>query len=471
MNRALVTYVTTVVVLAAVILAVLTPSIAWGSRDLYLLWLAALLAAEHLWLSSITGAGSHSMVSAFNFVVIALLPTPAAVWIVSLAALVASVVFQRRVWYRALFNGAQMVLTTVLASGVFHLLGGDLSRVEQLLDWHSILLWALAGIVYHAVNTSLVAGAISLQTGQEWWPTWRENFGYRDELMSSGALFLMSPIALAVFLAMDQHHRGFYGLVLFYVPLLFIRDAHARYIDLVKAQEKLIFKERMAAKGDIAAQIAHDLNNFLSPIMGRAQMLMLQADTLDKEKVEKHARIIFENVANMKILTKGLADLSWAEAKMMEASLNQLAMQTVEFLRPQKKFREISFRMALDDTLPTVTMDPAQIQQVLMNLLSNAADALEGRPSPEVTLTTRLDAGGKHGVLLVADNGIGIPEENLAKIFEPQFTTKGLQGHGFGLATCFNILEKHRGSLKVQSEPGQGAVFTVTLPVHRARGN
>ncbi|MBI5835734.1 MAG: hypothetical protein HZB25_00685 [Candidatus Eisenbacteria bacterium] len=467
MNRKLVVYVSAVVFAAVVILALLTPQLEWARRDTYLVWLVALVAAEHLWLSSITGKGSHSMVSTFNFVLIALLPVAAATWIVSLAALIASFVFQKREWYRALFNFAQMVIVTVLASGVFHLLGGELGSLERLRQAPALLAWVAGALVYHGLNTGLVAGAIALQSHQTWWPTWRENFGYRDELLSSAAMFVLSPIALAVYLSL-----GIWGLVLFYVPLLLIRDAHVRYIDLVRAQEALILKERMAAKGDIAAKIAHDLGNYLAPIMARAQMLILDAGKLDPEKVARYAQIIFENGANMKILTRDLADFSYAEVNMMPSSLNQLVRQTVEFVRPQGKFQGIQFVFELDEALPQISMDPARIQQVLMNLLSNAADALgdAGTPEPRVVIRTGLDASGAHAHLTVVDNGPGIAPENLEKVFEPRFSTKGLKGHGFGLATSFNILQGHKGRLTVVSAPGKGATFQLSLPVRQGKG-
>ncbi|HVP37661.1 MAG TPA: ATP-binding protein [Candidatus Saccharimonadales bacterium] len=466
MNRSLAAYVTAVVAVAVAILAVLTFRLDWTRRDLYLTWLLACLLAEHLWLSSITGKGSHSMVSTFNFVVIALLPAAAATWIVSLAALIASFIFQKRVWYRALFNGAQMVIVTALASLVFHGLGGELGSIERLRQAQSLLAWLASALVYQGLNTGLVAGAIALQTRQSWRQTWRENFGYRDELLSWAALFLLSPVALAVFLGL-----GFWGLILFYVPLLFIRDAHVRYIDLVRAQEALILKERMAAKGDIAAKIAHDLGNYLAPIMARAQMLILDANKLDPEKVARYAQIIFENGANMKILTRDLSDFSYNEVQMMSGSLNQLVRQTVEFVRPQGKFQKVQFQFELDESLPQIPMDPARIQQVLMNLLSNAADALEeaGTADPRVVVRTGLDSGGVTAHLEVADNGPGIAPENLSKVFEPRFSTKGLKGHGFGLATSFNILQGHRGRLTVASPPGGGATFTMFLPVRQGK--
>jgi signal transduction histidine kinase len=467
-NRRLVVYVSLVVAAAAVILAVLTydSRYLWDQRNSYLTWLLACGAAEYLWLSSITGKGSHSMVSTFNFVVIALLPIAAATWIVSLAALVASFVFQKRVWYRSLFNFAQMVLVTALASAVFHLLGGEMHTLTQLREVKPLLAWLAAALVYHGLNTGLVAGAIALQTSQPLGQTWRDNFGYRDELLSSAAMFLLSPIALAAFLAL-----GFWGLLLFYVPLLFIRDAHVRYIELIKAQETLILRERMAAKGDIAAKIAHDLGNYLSPIMARAQMLILDAGKLDTEKVARYAQIIFENGANMKILTRDLADFSYAGVQMMQASLNQLVRQTVEFVRPQAKFLPLQFQFELDETLPQISMDPGRIQQVLMNLLGNAADALEeaGTPEPRVTIRTGLDAGGVMAHLVVVDNGPGIAPENLDKVFEPRFSTKGAKGHGFGLATSFNILQGHGGKLSVVSRLGEGATFQLQIPVRQEK--
>jgi signal transduction histidine kinase len=147
--------------------------------------------------------------------------------------------------------------------------------------------------------------------------------------------------------------------------------------------------------------------------------------------------------------------------------LNELVDRTLEFVKPQNKYDDVTFDVRRDGRPLPIYADPQQIQQVLLNLLSNAADAMHSRPGS--TRTLRLQAGedGSEIVLEVADDGIGIDTATLGRIFEPRFTTKAT-GNGFGLSVCHRIVSNHRGRVAVKSTPGVGTVFSVRLPVHAA---
>jgi signal transduction histidine kinase len=257
--------------------------------------------------------------------------------------------------------------------------------------------------------------------------------------------------------------------VLFFVPMVFIRDSSRRYIQLQKVQDSLIRSERMAAKGEMAAEIGHELNNYLAAISGRAQMIMMNVPPDGDSKLRKSAEIIFENTANMAALTAGLMSASHKETQKRPSQLNELIVKTVEFVRPQNKFNGVRFQLDLDEAIPTGDLDPAQIQQVLLNLFSNAADALREKENPDRTIRIATSHQPEKGrvVLTVADNGPGMAAEVAARIFEPTFTTKE-KGHGFGLSTCFRIIENHSGRISVETQPGDGATFTVDLPLQAA---
>jgi signal transduction histidine kinase len=140
----------------------------------------------------------------------------------------------------------------------------------------------------------------------------------------------------------------------------------------------------------------------------------------------------------------------------------------VEFITPQNKYERVSFDLDLEADLPETHLDPAQVQQVLLNLFSNAADALrqEGSQEPRILVRTRF-VGGEAVELVVEDNGPGIPAGAMQRIFEPSFTTKP-EGHGFGLSTCYRIVKNHGGSIVVENAPRSGARFTVHFPVKKA---
>jgi signal transduction histidine kinase len=194
----------------------------------------------------------------------------------------------------------------------------------------------------------------------------------------------------------------------------------------------------------------------------------MNAATITPERAQDGARIIFEQARQMGVLVKGILDFSHKETRLQPTRLNDVVKRTVEFITPQNKYERIAFELDLAEDLPEMSLDPAQIQQVLLNLFSNAADAIlaAGRTEPRIVVRTRFTSGD--GVeLAVEDNGPGIPAEALSKLFEPAFTTKP-EGHGFGLSTCYRIVKNHGGSITAENSPRAGARFTVVLPVRKA---
>ncbi len=428
-------------------------------------WILVSLLAESLWISTITGQAMESMASTVDLSLLVLLGFRPAVWIVAIAFALANVFFSRRVWYKAIFNAGQNVLALSAAGIVYGALGGiplaeHAGAPAKTLGASLILPWVAASLVYFAANTLLVSGAVSLSTRRRLLETWRKEYIYYNSLISSAALFFLSPLVVVSYLAV-----GYYGLIFFFVPLLLIKEASAKYIALEKAKDELISTERLAAKGEMAAEVAHELNNYLAAISGRAQLFLMGAGSLTPERTEESARIIFEQASAMTVLTKGLLDFSHKEVRKQPTQLNDVARRTVEFIAPQHKYERVQFDLDFSNDVPQLDLDPAQIQQVLLNLFSNAADALIGAksPMPRIVVRTRVKPGGRGVELTVEDNGPGIPAEALRRLFEPSFTTKP-EGHGFGLSTCYRIVQNHGGKIGAQNVPGSGARFTVSLP-------
>jgi signal transduction histidine kinase len=429
-------------------------------------WVLISLLAESLWLSTITGKAMESMASTVDLSLLVLLGFKPAVWIVAVAFALANVVFSRRVWYKAVFNAGQNVLSLAAAGLVYEALGGRPLAPIGLSGYHGVALilpWTAATLVYFVTNTLFVSGAVALSTGRRLLRTWREEYLYANSLLGSAALFFLSPLVVVSYLAV-----GFFGLIFFFVPLLLIKEAGAKYIALEKAKDELVSSERLAAKGEIAAEIAHELNNYLAAISGRAQLLLMGIRKQPIEKMEESARIIAEQAKNMGVLIKGLLDFSHKEIRRQPTRLNDLVRRTVEFIVPQNKFERVAFDLDLTPDLPETNLDPGQIQQVLMNLFSNAADALNeaGRNDPRIAVRTRVR--GDEVAIVVEDNGPGIAAEVIGKVFEPSVTTKP-EGHGFGLSTCYRIVKNHGGRIVAENGPRGGARFTLTLPLERTR--
>jgi signal transduction histidine kinase len=432
-------------------------------------WIVVSLLAESLWIPTVSGKAMESMASTVDISLLILLGFMPSIWIVAIGFTLANVFFSRRVWYKAIFNAGQNVLALAAAGGAFTLLGGRPLAGEGTLALSGpamMLPWAAAIVTYFVVNTMLVSTAVALDAGRAILITWREEYLNESSLLGSAALFFLSPLVVVSYVSI-----GYFGLIFFFVPLLLIKEAGARYLALEKAKDELISSERLAAKGEMAAEVAHEINNYLAAISGRAQLLLMNAGSgaESPERMKESARIIFEQASNMGVLVKGLVDFSHKEARKQPTRLNEVVRRTVEFIVPQNKYERISFDLDLAGDLPELNLDPAQIQQVLLNLFSNAADAMHAGEAKDlrITVRTRGKSGGAEVELMVEDNGPGIPPTVMKRLFEPQFTTKA-EGHGFGLSTCYRIVQNHGGRIGAENTSRAGARFTVVLPKEAA---
>jgi signal transduction histidine kinase len=162
-----------------------------------------------------------------------------------------------------------------------------------------------------------------------------------------------------------------------------------------------------------------------------------------------------EQLDRIENFATGLMELGVLKLKKEPSDLNVLVHKLVDFIRGQKRFRNVEFEFDLAEKLPAMEADQGQIHQVLMNLYANAADAMDKGVVRTRTCTER---EGSILVVEVEDTGPGIPEERLEKIFESGFTTKDT-GHGFGLAVCRRIVENHQGEITLRSVVGQGTTF------------
>lgn len=233
-------------------------------------------------------------------------------------------------------------------------------------------------------------------------------------------------------------------------------------------EKYLILSEKLVAKGEMAASIGHELNNYLTIILNNAELLPLNLKKSDLEKVHQNTRSILESVETMKRFTDGLMDFSKLETKLVEYDIKNLIEDVLFSVKPQKQFSNIKFATNFDTETPHLLIDVGQIQQVLLNLLNNAADAISKQERKDGVITISTKYRPEPGVvqIKVKDNGSGIPVEFLDRIFEPRFTTKK-DGHGFGLVTCEKIVKNHGGSISVDSTSGKGAKFKVELLVKK----
>jgi signal transduction histidine kinase len=234
---------------------------------------------------------------------------------------------------------------------------------------------------------------------------------------------------------------------------------------LKTTQAQLVQSEKLSAIGQFTAGVAHELNNPLTVVLGFAELMtMSDVDTTHREYLNS----ILGAAERCKRIVQNL--LSFARQHQPERKpedLNQLVHTTIKFLHYQLHTSNIKVIQELAPDLPAVMADAHQLQQVFINLITNARQALEGcRPDGLLRITT--EAVGEKVRVRFADNGPGIPAELLLKVFDPFFTTKEVgKGTGLGLSLCYGIVNEHGGTIRVQSPPGTGAVFTIELPAAR----
>jgi PAS domain S-box-containing protein len=235
--------------------------------------------------------------------------------------------------------------------------------------------------------------------------------------------------------------------------------------ELQRQREALYQTEKLSAMGSLLAGVAHELNNPLSVVLGQTALLsQLTAGSMLAVRAEKIGKAA-ERCA--RIVKNFLALARQRPPERQKVRLNQIVRETVELLAYPLRVDNVEVVLDLSEAMPTLCADPHQLHQVLINIISNAHQALRETPAPRrITISTQFDPLQARVCLAVADTGPGVPLELQRRIFEPFFTTKSPgQGTGLGLSICRGIIDNHDGSLWVESPPGQGAIFQMELPV------
>ena len=229
------------------------------------------------------------------------------------------------------------------------------------------------------------------------------------------------------------------------------------------AKKKIMESERLALIGQLSANIAHDLNNPLQGIVTYSYLL-LEEKSFSSEVKENLQKIVVQ-ANRCRDIIRGLLDFS--RQKKPDKTLcdvNSLLQGCIALVEKQAQFQNIRVTINLDKNMPRVILDPSQVERVFLNLIINAAEAMEG--NGQLTLSTQYKRDGDSVEIIIQDTGPGISEENMEKIFEPFFTTKETgHGVGLGLAISYGIVKEHNGTISVESVLGKGTTFTISFPL------
>jgi two-component system, NtrC family, sensor kinase len=292
-----------------------------------------------------------------------------------------------------------------------------------------------------------------------------EAFGEVNHANSATLLFLyLCALAILVVTVLTTRYL---------VKVIQKRDTEADQLN-----RQLMEAGKLASIGELSAGVAHEINNPLAIILTEKQILLDMAEytpTLDEEfrksMLESMAQVDTQ-VKRCKRITHNLLRFSRRTQSVIEmVDLNAFLKEVVDLMEREAKTGGIRFQVDLDPNLKPLLSDPSQLQQVFLNLITNAIDAHDGKPYGTIRISSKADDHEKKAMLVFADTGSGIPRENLGKIFDPFFTTKSVgKGSGLGLSICYGIMKRLGGGISVKSEVGVGTEFTVELPYTPPQG-
>jgi signal transduction histidine kinase len=235
--------------------------------------------------------------------------------------------------------------------------------------------------------------------------------------------------------------------------------------ELEATHQRLVQSERMASMGQLSAGVAHEINNPLGTVLIYSHMLLRQIK--DADPIRADLQMIANEAQRCKGIVRGLLDFArQSRVTKTPTDLVALAHEVIVPMTPRAEAAGVRLWVDMPNNLPVMMVDKDQIKQMILNLVGNGIDAIAH--GGEVSIKAHLMPGGDSVAIEVRDNGVGIPDENLSKLFTPFFTTKEMgKGTGLGLAIAYGIVKMHSGDISAQSQEGKGTTFTVCLPVEQ----
>jgi signal transduction histidine kinase len=446
-----------------------------------LLSLCALIGYALAWYGEVNftdGKGNHTAWTVDEAVCLLLITIfgGAGVWlVVSSFALVG--VLRRRPLIQLLFNLAMLLISYSLAAQIYTFL----QPADQVpfSGMAGPLVFVATASAYYLCNMVVINNMISLATKQPLIQVYRHNmlqinwvqllvftigaamaalYAIDDWLLLYGVLTLiLARYAFATVAALNAESQQRAHLAEEQAHLYAERVRLAE--ELNQKQEELALASKLAALGTFAAGIAHEFNNVLTAILGHAQLARM-TDTNDEK--DYSLDVIARVTKRATGITASLLTFARQRKPDLELAPLQIAIkETLQLVTPDLQRDQIHFSYEIAELPPTLC-DLGQINQVLLNLITNARDALRGRPDAALRLTMHQEADA--AFITIADHGPGMAPEVLERLFQPFVTTKQ-KGNGLGMAICYGIVESHKGRIEVHSHPNRGTTITIRLPI------
>lgn len=247
-----------------------------------------------------------------------------------------------------------------------------------------------------------------------------------------------------------------------------IDKLEAAYKDLKETQDQLQSAEKLASIGQLAAGVAHEINNPLGTIILYASMLKREIEKKKETATDaEDLSMIIDEANRCKNIVSNLLNFArHGRLKLTSVNIPKIINEVVRSVKINPQFTDVIFNINEHCDKNIVEGDIEQLKQVFLNIINNGCEALEESQTKNLTINIRNEEN--HLVVDIIDTGCGIPQENMKKLFTPFFTTKKMgKGTGLGLAISYGIIKMHRGDIKVKSNPGQGSVFTIKLPLEK----
>lgn len=429
---------------------------------------------------------AHISVSdTFVFLILLLYGTEAAVLVAGAEAFLSSRRFSKK-GVTIFFNWACAVCSAFITAQALQSWFGEVTLIRNLpLSATLIGATCAMALVQYGANSGLVAWCGALKTNQHFWPTWSKHFLWTSITYFAGA-------SASMITAKSADHMGFYAVILtaptvtilFFTYRTYLKNVesaaaqadqarqHVEELSHYIAEQERIREqfsqiEKLSALGELASGVAHDFNNTLAGILGRAQLL---TRTSDPEKIKRGLEIIIKAAEDGANTVKRIQDFARQrrDYDFRLVALDQILIDVSEITRPRWKdsaeASNIHIGLALEIRSRAHVMgDESELRDVLVNMVFNAIDAMPQGGQ----LTLRVEAIDDKVEITVVDSGTGMSADVRSRIFDPFFTTKGKAGMGLGLAVSFGIIRRHEGTIHVESEVNKGTTFRIVLPTVR----
>ncbi len=246
-------------------------------------------------------------------------------------------------------------------------------------------------------------------------------------------------------------------------------EAKEAYSRLNDAQDQMIGLERLAERGELSAEVGHEINNFLQVVRGNVELVNLWMKKETYDKLPTAMTKITDAVVSMSRFTSELMGDNDGSSERVELSLAQVLREVVERVTIQRRYRGVSLQIELlEDGRAKIIADKMKLQQLFYNLLNNAADAMSKSTERKLLVKLTESLESQNVAVVIQDTGCGFAPEDLARAFTERFTTKK-NGHGFGLLVCKKVIESHDGTFDIQSIQGKGTTMTISFPMQTSK--